>query len=641
MIPVLYKKDEEQFNHLGLGALSEAITCVVTEERNGLFELELTYPISGSLYQEIIPERIIVADASPLLANQRFVIHRITKPKNGIIKIYAEHVSQYKTKNNSIKAKVSFNGNAQVALETWNENLLHDSGFSVYSDIGTEQTGEWTIDKVQNARRALGGVQGSMLDRYGGEYLFDNDMISLLKQRGKDSGVRIAYGKNLKDITQEIEITNTVTSIQPYSVIFVEHGTQDDILTIPEDVVHSEYVEHYAHPKILPVNFSGEEIGTVAQLRARAKRYVEENNIGIPRVNMRIDFVDLSETLEHKEFAKYEELNLCDEVLVDYEQLNILGVKAKVVKTEYNTLLDRFKSIEVGNARYSYSDSLKQAISEVEEAEATHRAWLDDMRLSIINDYFNRDSYNYDLKVGNKYDLPSGYYSFDAPIDQNPTRVIFIGGGIMAIANSKTTDGSWNWRTAATGDGFVADAVATGILNADLIRTGRLVSRNNITWLDIDNGSFSFANNRLTYSSAEGLKLNGQLTSSQLDRQAIINYGQYRVFKNNQEILNISNFVGDGTDAHILLGQYGRKLNIGKSLTEGSVNYNFITFDSTDRSIYIHENVHFHKSINGLEIIKYSGGDIGFRYPNGYKLTIGPSAVRVINSSNTIVQEWS
>ena len=96
MIPILYKQDEKQFNHLGLGALSEAITCVVTEERNGLFELELTYPISGSLYQEIIPERIIVADASPLLANQRFVIHRITKPKNGIIKIYAEHVTQYR-----------------------------------------------------------------------------------------------------------------------------------------------------------------------------------------------------------------------------------------------------------------------------------------------------------------------------------------------------------------------------------------------------------------------------------------------------------------------------------------------------------------------------------------------------------------
>lgn len=370
MIPILYKSTETEFDTQGLGVLADTISCVVTEERNGLFELELQYPLDSELAKEIDYERIIVADASKQLKNQRFVIHRISKPKNKIITVYAEHISQYKTKNNTLKPKTSFSGNAQSALNAWNNNLLHNSGFSVYSDIGTEQTGEWSIDKVPNARRALGGVQGSMLDRYGGEYLFDNDMISLLKQRGKDSGVRIAYGKNLKDITQEIEITNTVTSIQPYSVIFVEHGTQDDILTIPEDVVHSEYVEHYAHPKILPVNFSGEEIGTVAQLRARAKRYVEENNIGIPRVNMRIDFVDLSETLEHKEFAKYEELNLCDEVLVDYEQLNILGVKAKVVKTEYNVLLDRFKSIEVGNARYSYSDSLKQAISEVEEAEA-------------------------------------------------------------------------------------------------------------------------------------------------------------------------------------------------------------------------------------------------------------------------------
>ena len=491
MIPVLYKKDEKQFNHLGLGALSEAITCVATEERNGLFELELTYPISGSLYQEIVPERIIVADASPLLANQRFVIHRITKPKNGIIKIYAEHVSQYKTKNNSIKAKVSFNGNAQVALETWNENLLHDSGFSVYSDIGTEQTGEWTIDKVQNARRALGGVQGSMLDRYGGEYLFDNDMISLLKQRGITSDVRIAYGKNLVDITQEEEITNTVTSIQPFALIFKKEGTEDDILTLPEEVIHSENVNNFAHPKIKVHNFSGEEITTVEQLRARTIRFIEENQIGTPKVNLKIDFVDLSKTVEYEEIAEYEKLNLCDEVLVDYPELGIEGVKGKVVKTIYNSLLDTYDRIEVGDTRYTYSNSLSTITDKIEETEAVSRAWLDDLRSSIINDYFNQDSYNYDLKVGNVYGLPSGYYSFDAPIEQNPTRAIYIGGGIMSIANSKTTDGSWNWRTIATGDGFIADNMFAGFISADLIRGGMQEALNGDTYINWNTGDFN------------------------------------------------------------------------------------------------------------------------------------------------------
>lgn len=491
MIPVLYKQDEKEFNHLGLGALSEAITCVATEERNGLFELVLTYPISGSLYQEIIPERIIVADASPLLANQRFVIHRITKPKNGIIKVYAEHVSQYKTKNNSIKAKVSFNGNALAALRAWNENLLYDSGFRVSSDIGTESQGQWTIEKATDARKVLGGMQGSILDRYGGEYLFDNDYISLLKQRGITSDVRIAYGKNLVDITQEEEITNTVTSIQPFALIFKKEGTEDDILTLPEDVIHSENVENFAHPKIKAHNFSGEEITTVEQLRARTKRFIKENQIGTPKVNLKIDFVDLSKTVEYEEIAEYEKLNLCDEVLIDYPELGIEGVKGKVVKTIYNSLLDAYDRIEVGDTRYTYSNSLSTITDKIEETEALSRAWLDDLRASIINDYFNQDSYNYDLKVGNVYGLPSGYYSFDAPIDQNPTRVIFIGGGIMSIANSKTTDGSWNWRTIATGDGFIADNMFAGTISADLIRGGMQEALDGDTNINWNTGEFN------------------------------------------------------------------------------------------------------------------------------------------------------
>jgi len=111
------------------------------------------------------------------------------------------------------------------------------------------------------------------------------------------------------------------------------------------------------------------------------------------------------------------------------------------------------------------------------------RAWLDDLRSSIINDYFNQDSYNYDLKVGNVYGLPSGYYSFDAPIEQNPTRAIYIGGGIMAIANSKTTDGVWNWRTIATGDGFIAENMFAESLTANLIRGGLQTSLNDRSWL--------------------------------------------------------------------------------------------------------------------------------------------------------------
>ena len=469
MIPILYEKTEQDFDSLGLGVLADTISCEVTEERNGLFELELKYPIDSPMFEKLQNERIIVADASKQLANQRFVIHRISKPKNKIVAVYAEHITQYKTKNNSIKSEVSFNGDASAALNTWNNNLLHNSGFEINSNVGNSQSGLWSIDKFRNARHVLGGVDGSILDRYGGEYLFNNNRISLLANRGADNGVTIAYGKNLIDVAQEDEITNTVTSIQPYCLIFTNEGTEDEILTLPEEAVHSEYVDNYVHPKIQTIDFSGEGIETVAQLRARTSQYILDNNIGIPKVNLKINFIDLTKTLEYKDVAKLEEINLCDTVTINYEKLGINGVKAKVIKTKYNPLVEQYTQIEIGEARSSFNQQIRNIENKIEQEKTANYSTIAQIRQSVLDTYINGDAYEYNLLAGNEYGLPSGRYSFDKPIEQNPTKVIFIGGGVMAIANSKNTDGSWDWRTVATGDGFIADTMFADYINANLI----------------------------------------------------------------------------------------------------------------------------------------------------------------------------
>lgn len=359
LVAILYKANETDFNHLGLGPLNDAVSILVTEERNGMFELEMTYPIEGSRFIDLKLDRLIKADAGYDLKNQRFKIIRITKPIDGIVTVNAEHVS-YLTQDLALKPTVNYSGNAQTALNTWKNNIVDDNPFIVSSDITTVGSGSWSIKDVKNAREALGGVSGSILETYGGEYRFDNYSIRLMAQRGVNSGALIAYGRNLVDLTQEESIADTFTSVYPYSV-YQDANNEEVLLTLPEYFVDSEYVGNYARRKILPVDFSSDEIKDVATLRSRAASYVESNGVGIPKVNMKIKYIDLAKTLDYKNLAILEEVNLCDNVSIYFEQLGV-NTSAKIIKTVWDDLLDQYDSIEVGEAKSSLSNSINATV---------------------------------------------------------------------------------------------------------------------------------------------------------------------------------------------------------------------------------------------------------------------------------------
>ena len=485
-------------------------------------------------------------------------------------------------------------------------------------------------------------------------------LIKVSKKLGDDTGKRFSFGKDILSITRTVDESEVITALYGFGAsLQIENESEDDKesgytrkIDFSEINNGKAYVENLTAKNEYGIRGVDGTIyhrfGRVSfdniEDKVELKRLTEEKLVELskPTITYETTVADLS-------VAGYilEGVGKGDTVKIRDKDLN-LALEARVLELTHKYDENEIE-ITLGTYKNLYGSDI-MSVSEIVRRLADKENIYDRSR------FFNEDGTNFSKfetileDINNRFESGTTNITFDEnggitftdkSTDEESSWAMNLSSYGLRIANTKHANGTWNWRTAATGDGFYADEMFAGFISADLIRTGILASRNNITWLDLDNGSFSFANNRLTYSSAEDLKLNGQLTSSQLDRQAIINYGQYRIFKNNQEILNISNFVGDGTDAYITLGQYGRKLKIGKSLTEGKVDYNFMTFDSTDKSIYIHENVHFYKSINGLEIIKFSGGDIGFGYPNGYKLTIGPSAVRVINSSNTIVQEWS
>lgn len=354
---VLYNATETNFKTMGLGPLRDAESRLITEGRNGVFELNMKYPITGVLFNELQNNRIIKANAGHELKDQRFRIAKISKifEENGekYINVYAEHVS-YLTQELAMKPEVYINGyNADVAIKTWKNAILDKNPFEVSSDILTTGTTSWHIRDVENPRMALGGVKGSLLDIYGGEYKFDNYKISLLKQRGKRANTIIKYGRNLISLEQEEYITSTYTTIFPYA-IYDDDGVEK-LITVDGYLVDSEHVDKYPNRKVLNVDFSSEfdtenNRPTTAKLKNLAEKYIKANDIGIPKVSIKLDYIDLSQTLDYKDLAVFEEVNLCDELPVYFAEMGI-KTTAKVVRVVWNDIMDRYESIELGEPK--------------------------------------------------------------------------------------------------------------------------------------------------------------------------------------------------------------------------------------------------------------------------------------------------
>ncbi|MBZ1504057.1 phage tail protein [Latilactobacillus curvatus] len=424
-VPILYEANATDFNNLGLGPLVDTTVATVTEERNGQFILEMQYPVDGIRASLIAKNRILKVDAGHKLKDQRFVIKRINRimGNDGLsYSIYAEHIS-YITADYALKPSLTVNGSGNVAMTQWLNGIVDSNKIHVDSDITTENTTSWTIDKVQNARQALGGVQGSILDVWGGEYRFDNLNISLLKHRGTVSNTLLSYGRNITDFDQEENITNTYTSIYPFASYSVQNGdtSEQNILTIPDLVVDSEYVKNFPNRKIQVVDFSDkfstDEKPTVERLAELAKSYIKSNKVGVPTVSTKISFVDLSKTENYKEFAPLEELDLCDEVPFAFEKFGI-KTTAKISRIVWNVLLDSYDSLELGELKTNLSDVINNtnnAALDAKDAANDAKNSADNAALSANGK--NRNWYGADdpafghlseLREGDSWYMPNG-----------------------------------------------------------------------------------------------------------------------------------------------------------------------------------------------------------------------------------------
>ena len=364
MRPILYSKNETRFDTYGLGEI-DALKGNATRERNGNYSAYLEYPASGPLASVFEKEMKFKADAGTRTKNQTFEIVRIVKDSSSTIKIYAQHIS-HKLEYMSVRHGIKVSGTADLALKTWAKNLVGDYHFDTWSDIDTVLPITFLVDKMENARLALGGVEGSILDIWGGEYEFDNQTVRLHKRLGRKAPTVLEYGRNILSAESDESIESAYTSVLPFATYTPESQEgdsrqQDPILvTIPEDYVDSKYVSMYANRRIKVVDFSSEfkdeglgeskkkDIPTPEKLRALAIKYMENNRIGAPKINTKIEYVDLAQTLDYAERGWIEEVELCDIVPVYYPQIGITEDDAKVTKVVYDFLNDCNESVEFG-----------------------------------------------------------------------------------------------------------------------------------------------------------------------------------------------------------------------------------------------------------------------------------------------------
>ena len=600
MTPILYPSTENQFTTNGIGILADAVSCIVTEKLNGEYELKMQYPITGIHYSEIKNRCLLFCNANRERNPQPFRIYRITKPINGIVTVYAEHIS-YDLSGVPVKPFTA--GSAAGAMAALETGAAVASPFTFWTD--KTNAGNLTVATPLSSRAALGAGGNSILGIYGGELEFDRYTVRLHGQRGTDRGVTIRYGKNLTSLEQDENNSNVYTGIYPY------YSDGDSVTQLDEFIVPAPGT--YDYTRILPLDLSSEfeSAPTQAQLKAAAEEYITNNNIGVPEISLAVSFAQLEQTEEYKDLALLETVYMGDTVHVEFAALGV-SASARCVKTVYNVLLDRYDSIELGDARKNIADTIaaqQQAINAVANGGGVSTAVQNAINAATALITGNKGGYVLlHSTTGSKQ--PDEILIMDKPSIEEAVKVWRWNNSGLGYSSS-----GYNgpYETAITQDGsIVADFITTGSMNAARITAGILSSADGRVQFDLTAGTLYIrdgSNNiKLGFDAAGNLTITGNVTAtggkiggftisgSNLTSSGLTvnpngvvtfgNYGQIRYFSSYDDAICINGeyaagfIVGsgyviyDGSDLNIIggLSVSGSDVYMG-GLTSRSVTY--------------------------------------------------------------------
>lgn len=482
-MPILYRADETEFDTYGIGMLSDCTFCEVTEERNGAFECVMKYPLHGALFDEIKNDRVILVKPNDTSRSQPFRIYRITTPMNGIITVYAQHMS-YDLSGIGVLYFESKSVSPQLALERIFANTSSKHGFKCRTDLSAPRA--FSVSKPMSIRACLGGTEGSVLDVWGGEYEWDMFDVILHSKRGKDNGVVIEYGKNLTSLEQDNDFSSVYTHLLPYAVI--KNGDTESVVTLSEITI--PIVETYAREKTLIKDFSsffkdGETV-TEDTLRAKAKSYIKQNPFGDETPTVKVSFEPLWQQPEYSQFL--EKVNLCDTVIVRHPDMNI-EVKTKVIETVYDALAEKYSSITLGTAKSNFVNTVAEIKSTTDEIKKETDSFPLLMNTAIKNATSLISGQQGGFVVMHTDSVTGKPYELLILDNENlyDTRNVWRW-NVSGLGFSKS---GYNgpYETAITADGkIVADFITSGTLMANIIKAGVISSADNSSWWDLESG---------------------------------------------------------------------------------------------------------------------------------------------------------
>lgn len=471
MIPRLYPADEREFDNNGLGRLSDALSATVYEELNGEYEATIQYPITGAHYDAIKIRSIIVLKTDPVSDPQPMRVYRITRPINGVVTIYLRHIA-YDLAGIVVEPYTA--STVDLALQGLAGNASTTCPFTFWTDKAT--AARFSLATPAAIFTIMGGVDGSILDVYGGEYEYDAYTVKLHSHRGSDNGVRIKYGKNMTALTQDLDASDLYTGVYPYWRAADESG---DVLTLPEGIIYLSDAFDFTRVLALDLSFEFFDQPTEDQLRAAAQAYISRNSLGTPSNSITVSFAQLEQSAEYKDLTQLERVLLGDTVHVRYDDLGV-NATARVVAIEYNALLERYDAVTIGRVRSNVADTLAETRKQVQERPT--QSMVDQISSKLSDALMGARGGAVRLLDDNGDGMPDTLYVADNP---DPALAVRVWRWTYEGWAASSTGYNGPWVMGATLDaGILANAVTAAMLKA-----GRITSADGKTfYLDLDNG---------------------------------------------------------------------------------------------------------------------------------------------------------
>lgn len=453
--PRLYGAGEIAFADNGLGFLPDALSCIVREERNGEYYLEMTYRADGLHAEDIASRSIILARPNPYDQPQPFRVQQIVKTSEREIEIYAPHVS-YDLSGTPCEPFTA--ANAPAAMQQLKAKQIADTPFTFETDKQTVAT--MTNAVPTSCRALLGGHEGSVLDTYGGEWEFDRWRAILHASRGEDRGAALRYGKNIATMEQEQNIESMYTAVYPYWL-----GTDGVLVTLPEKTVSAGGTYSFSRVKVQDFSADFETPPTEAQLRGRCQTYIGANKIGVPAVTLDVTPQVISGA---------DVIKLCDTVHIYFAELGV-KTSAEVIAAEYNLLTGQYNELEIGTPRYTFVDAVIDSQNYVATAPRTVQEAVNIATGKIVGNVGGYVVLN--SSGGGKY--PDEILVMDAPRIEDAVSV-------------------WRWNKSGLGHSssgyngpYTLAALDDGSFVADVIKSGTLASADGTVKFNLQDGTIS------------------------------------------------------------------------------------------------------------------------------------------------------